>query len=82
MSDYSGFSEKTIILHKLASNYGWTYKDIFGPPEDCPCPYPTVKEIVKLLDMLEKDQAAFLSPIEAAEYKNLLRQHPPKDEKD
>lgn len=78
--DYSEFSEKVIITHKLASAYGWDYFQIWGSEDGSVkgCPYPILKDIIKLLDMLEKDQNAFVNINEAGHYKNLLRLHPPK----
>lgn len=72
--DYADFSQKALITHKLASAYGWNHDEIWKM-----CPYPLMKELLKLLDTLEKDQKVFISPVEAAIFKCLLRLYPPKD---
>jgi len=73
MSGYEEFNEKDLITHRLASAYGWTYKQIWHET-----PYTTIKALCKILDKLEKDQDRFVSPIEAAIFKCLLRMYPPK----
>lgn len=70
MSQYDDIDEDVKITHKLASNYGWTWKQIWKET-----PYPKLKQLLKLIDMLENDQNAFLCPCEIASYKNLIRRY-------
>lgn len=70
---YKGIDADVIAFHKLASMYGWSWKDYKE------CPYPILKQLLKLIDTLESDQQAFLCPEEAAGFKNLLRQYPPEN---
>ncbi len=65
---YEEFSERVLITHRLASSYGWTYKQIWSET-----PYPILKSLCKLLDKLEHDQHKFINIIEAAVFKNLKR---------
>lgn len=71
LDKYKDIRPDVIAFHKLASMYGWTWQEFKQ------CPYPVLKQLLTLLDLLEKDQQAFLCPEEAAGFKNLLRQYPP-----
>jgi hypothetical protein len=66
---YKDIDSDVIAFHKLASLYGWTWQDYKN------CPYPILKQLLKLIPILESDQSAFLCPCEVAQFKNLLRRY-------
>ena len=74
LSNYEDLDTRIVVTHKLASLYGWTWKEIWEQT-----PYEVIKELIKLIDALEKDEGAFLCPEERAGYKNLLRQYGKKE---
>ena len=69
---YKDIDPETILVHRLASYYGWTYEDIKKTP------WQLVKNLLKLLDCLESDENAFVGPYEVAGFKNLVRRFKPK----
>ena len=67
--------EMVRITHKLASTYGWSYKEIWDET-----PYPILKRLYVHILALEGDQEKFLNATEAAIYKSLKRMYPKKEE--
>ena len=63
------------ITHKLASTYGWSYKEIWDET-----PYPILKRLYIHILALEGDQEKFLNAAEVAMYKTLKRMYPKKEE--
>lgn len=72
---YDKYSQRALITHKFASAYGWNVHEIWKM-----CDYPLMKELLKLLEELEKDENAFLNINEAGMYKIAKRLYSTKKE--